>query len=314
MQLENIALLFPGQGSQELNMAKAQAEADPDIMDLWKKAEKASNIALREIYWDEGAAARPEIFDDTRNLQPALVTANLSMWMALSGKVKPACCAGHSLGEYCALAAARALSADEVLKLVSLRGRLMAEADPAGKGGMAAVVKLDQAAAEKAIQEAAARSGAPLRIANYNTPAQFVASGGKKAIEALQETVKELKGRAIPLAVSGAFHSPMMEEASKELARELEKAEWREPDFPVYCNVSGKACRSAAEIREQAMLQMTSSVLWVTIIQEQFKAGARRFLECGPKNVLAKMVGANLKGLAEDGEYEALTFESALAS
>ena len=126
------AVLFPGQGSQEPGMGRDVAEASKEAMALWKKAEQISGLPLRAVYWESDDAA---LMADTKHLQPALTVVNVTLWQALSGKLSPACAAGHSLGEYSALAAAGALSPESTLELVSLRGKLMADADPDGKGG-----------------------------------------------------------------------------------------------------------------------------------------------------------------------------------
>ena len=279
------ALLFPGQGSQESGMGRDVAESDRSAMDLWKKAERISGLELRAIYWEGDAAAMA----DTRALQPALTVVNLTLWSLLSRKFTPACTAGHSLGEYSSLAAANVLSADAVIELTALRGRLMAEADPEGKGTMAAILKLSLADAENALTSAREASGEMLGIANYNTPGQFVASGTKAAIAALQESVKQYKGRAIPLPVSGAFHSPLMQEAAAEMAKALEKSSWNTAKFPVYPNVTGKAVTDTRELKQFLLEQMTSSVCWIDTIANQWNNGVRRFVECGPKGVLTKM-------------------------
>ncbi len=303
MSMEKTALLFSGQGAQEAGMGRDLAERDADIMNMWKKAEKVSGIALRGIYWEGG-----ENLDDTSRLQPALTVMNLSLWMELSKKLSPAATAGHSLGEYCALAAASVLSIDKVIELVTLRGRLMAEADPDGNGAMAAMVKLDLQKAEEVVAQVLAEMpGVELRIANYNTPTQFVASGAKKAIELLVEKARDFKGRGIPLAVSGAFHSPLMAEAAKEMAVAINKCDFGNPRFPVYCNVSGKASSNGAEVKDLLLKQMTSSVQWINTVTSQFNDGMRLFVECSPKNVLAKMVGQILAPVAEEGAYKAIT-------
>ncbi len=300
---DSLALLFPGQGSQEPGMGRDVAEADREAMELWKKAERISGLPLREIYWEGEEAAMA----DTRALQPALTVVNLSLWSRLARRVKPACTAGHSLGEYSSLAAAGVLSPDATLELVALRGRLMAEADPEGKGTMAALLKLSLADAEQAVAKVKESTGEMLLIANYNTPGQFVASGTRAAIAALQEETKTLKGRAIPLPVSGAFHSPLMDEAARELGKALNKANWSKARFPVYSNVSGKAVTDAGELQALALRQMTSSVRWTEIIANQWQAGIRDFVECGPKGVLSKMVKPNLDGLAEPPAPESYT-------
>lgn len=300
------ALLFSGQGAQELGMGRDLAEQNQEIMELWKKAERISKIPLRGIYWEGG-----ENMDDTRRLQPALTVVNFGFWMELSSRVKPAATAGHSLGEYVSLAAAGVLKFEDVLELVTLRGRLMAEADPGGMGAMAAIVKLDRAGAEALVSAVRVELGEEpdkgLRIANYNTPTQFVASGSKKAIETLVINARELKARAIPLAVSGAFHSPYMAEAAKEMAIAVNKADFSKPRFPVYCNASGKPAADAAAVKAQLLKQMTSSVYWIDTIQNMFQAGMTSFVECSPKNVLGKMVGQILEPVAAEDEYSART-------
>lgn len=288
------ALLFPGQGSQETGMGRDLAEADRDIMDLWKRAERISGIALREIYWDGDADAMA----DTRNLQPGLTAANLACWMKLSSRFAPDAAAGHSLGEFSALAAAGVLPFDTALELVSLRGRLMSEADPEGKGTMAAVVKLGLDAVRACVDESAKATGEMIGIANYNTPAQFVISGTRAAVDDIQARVKAAKGRAIPLAVSGAFHSPMMRDAATELAKAVDgipQSAWNKARFPVYCNAEPAAVLEPERIRGLLKRQMTSSVFWIDTISRQWDDGCRFFVECGPKTVLSKMVDPILK-------------------
>ena len=292
---DSTALLFPGQGSQEPGMGRDIAEADREAMELWKKAERISGLPLREIYWEGDEAAMA----DTKALQPALTVVNLSLWNRLSRRFKPICTAGHSLGEYSSLAAAGVLPVDTVLELVALRGKLMAEADPEGKGTMAAVLKLSLADAEQAVASVREASGEMLLIANYNTPGQFVASGTRAAIAALQDAVKALKGRALPLPVSGAFHSPLMDEAAKELGKALNKASWSKARFPVYANVTGEAATEADALKSLLLRQMTSSVRWTDTMANQWQAGARTFVECGPKGVLGKMVKPNLDSLPQ---------------
>ncbi len=291
--MSTLALLFPGQGAQELGMGRDLAEHSNDAMQMWKKAERISNLPLREIYWDGDDNAMA----DTRALQPALTVVNLSLWQALAGRCKPMCTAGHSLGEYACLAASGALDLDSVLELVSLRGQLMAEADPAGVGAMAAVVKLDLSTVQTLVEESAKED--LLRIANYNTPAQFVVSGQSDAVNRILGLVKEHKGRAIMLKVSGAFHSPLMQEASAELGPRLQKANWQNPRFAVYCNVHGKAVTDADSLRKCMVEQMTSSVLWIDTMQNQWQDGARSFLEVGPKAVLSKMVAPCLNPVTD---------------
>lgn len=300
----NTALLFSGQGAQEPGMGRELAEQDSEIMELWKKAERISKIPLRGIYWEGG-----ENMDDTRRLQPALTVMNFSLWVKLAGRVKPAGTAGHSLGEYAALAAAGVLSFEDVLQLVTLRGRLMAEADPDGAGGMAAIVKLDQAEAEALVDAVRAELDEEpekaLRITNFNTPSQFVASGSKKAVEALVQKARERKARALPLAVSGAFHSPYMAGAAKEMAVAIGSCDFVKARFPLYSNASGRAATDGGVIKEQLLRQMTAPVYWVDTIRNMFADGLTSFVECSPKNVLGKMAGQILA--EHEGEYSVRT-------
>ena len=287
--MSHSALLFPGQGSQEPGMGRDLAEADREIMELWKKAERISGIALREIYWD-GDESR---MADTRNLQPALTVVNLGLWQKLSAKLSPMAAAGHSLGEFSAMAAAGVLPVDAVLELVSQRGRLMSQADPEGKGRMAAVVRLALSQVEALVAEAGSESGETIVVANHNTPGQFVVSGTAAAMVLLQEKVKAAKGRAMSLPVSGAFHSPLMAEAAGEFAKVVDavsKSAWSKARFPVYCNVSPRPESDPDALKELMRKQMTSPVYWIDTIASLWDSGARVFVECGPKGVLGKMV------------------------
>lgn len=298
-----IALLFPGQGSQEPGMGRDLADSSRDAMQLWKRAESISQLPLREIFWEGDETA----MSDTRALQPALTVVNLNLWRELSRKVHPVAAAGHSLGEFSALAAAGVLDEESVLHMVSLRGRLMAEADPDRRGGMAAILKLSLPQVEELVKAAATESDRPLRIANYNTPAQYVVSGDGEAVALACQKAKEMKGRAIPLKVSGAFHSPLMAKANAELQPLLRKAVWRRAHFAVYCNSLGKGLVDGESIKECLLEQMTSSVRWIETIQNQYDDGVRRWVELGPKAVLGKMVGQCLTGLDEAARADIVT-------
>lgn len=283
--MDDFALLFPGQGAQVPGMGRDFADANPEIMDLWKQAEKISNLPLRELYWDGDDAAML----DTRNLQPGLTTANLSIWLFMSRHIKPAAAAGHSLGEYSALAASGALSFKDVLQAVTIRGQLMAAADPSGVGTMAAVLKLPLSTVLEAAEKAQELAQELVIVANRNTPAQFVLSGAKNAVAQASELAKQAGGKVIPLAVSGAFHSPLMAEAAKEMRLVLQKLDWRHPNFPVYCNANGLAVSDRLSLQDIMQEQITSPVLWIDTIEEMRQAGLNSWLELGPKAVVGKM-------------------------
>ncbi|SKA85683.1 [Acyl-carrier-protein] S-malonyltransferase [Paucidesulfovibrio gracilis DSM 16080] len=294
--MSDIAILFPGQGSQETGMGRDLAEDRFWAMDLWKLAERESGLPLREIYWDGEA----KDMADTRALQPALTVVNLNLWALcrerFSGSDAPLAMAGHSLGEFSALAASGALELQDAVRAVTLRGRLMAECGDESQG-MAAVLKLDRDAVEEVVEQARSESDELLLVANYNSPAQYVISGRTNALERAAALVKERKGRAVPLAVSGAFHSPLIQEAADEFATFIKGLDWREPTFPVYLNVTARPEADPDQLATVMQRQMTSSVRWIEIMQGMWDMGARRFVEVGPKNVLSKLAGQNLKGL-----------------
>ncbi len=289
-----LALLFPGQGSQVEGMGRDVAEASTEAMDLWKRAERLTGLDLRSIYWESGDAA---LMADTRALQPALAITSITLWMAAKPLMErkgltPCCAAGHSLGEYPALVAAGALSIEDAIELTARRGALMADADPDHRGGMAAAVKLAREDVEAAVTEAKSMMDDPheiLLIANYNMPLQFVLSGTRAALEVVTPLIKARKGRLIPLAVSGAFHSPLMSGASRELAEKLAKTEWHTPRFPVFCNATGRPASDRHEVQDLVTRQMISSVFWIDTIRNQWESGVRAWLELGPKPVLSRM-------------------------
>ncbi len=291
----NTAILFPGQGAQATGMGRDVAEESKEAMELWKRAERLSGLDLRSIYWESDDAA---LMADTRALQPALAVTTMTLWQAAfplfeKKGIIPCCAAGHSLGEYSALAAAGAISFNDALEIVVLRGALMADADPEGRGKMAAVLKLSRSALEEVVAEAIRTMDDPheiLLVANYNTPSQFVLSGTRDALEVAAPLVKARKGRLVPLAVSGAFHSPLMDTASKKLAEKLSRIQWATPRFPVFSNAVGRAVSDRHDLEALAIRQMTSSVLWIDTIREQWKNGIQTWLELGPKGVLSRMV------------------------
>ncbi|MBP3735106.1 MAG: ACP S-malonyltransferase [Desulfovibrio sp.] len=289
--MQEFSILFPGQGSQTPGMGRDVADASSEAMELWKQAEEMSGLPLRGIFW-EGSK---EEMEDTRALQPGLTVVNLTLWQALSRKVKPLAVAGHSLGEFSALAAAGVLTPEETLQAVSLRGRLMAESDPDGRGAMAAVVKLPLEKVESIVEKARQESGQTVLVANYNNPGQYVVSGEKEAVALVGSLAKEAKGRAIPLAVSGAFHSPLMEKANAEFSKLLKKLTFRKPRVPFYSNAAGGPLAEGESIRGAMLNQMTSPVRWDELMRSQAEAGIRSWIEVGPKAVLGKMVSRCLE-------------------
>ena len=177
----------------------------------------------------------------------------------------------------------------------------MAESDPDGLGAMAAIVKLPLEKVQEIVEKAKAESGEVLLVANYNTPGQYVISGTKDAVALASSMAKEVKGRALPLAVSGAFHSPLMQKAADELASHMKKVVWARPICPVYSNVTAGPLEDGESIREAMLVQMTSPVRWIEIMQSEAAHGLHDFIEVGPKAVLSKMVTRCLEGVETAG-------------
>lgn len=307
-----IAILFPGQGSQEPNMGRDLAETSKEIMHCWEKAESISELPLRAVYWESNDMA---LMSDTQYLQPALTVVNISMWKQLSNYLIPGCVAGHSLGEFSALAAAKVLSFESVLELVSLRGRLMSELEPNEQGAMVAILRLKQDEVEYIVKEVSDNLQQCIIVANYNTPIQFVISGTKEAIEAAIPLIKEKKGRAVVLPVSGAFHSPLMEKASQKFSEKLSGMNWSTPLYPVYTNSIGVAVTDTKSLYNSMLHQMVSPVHWIDVINNQWEDGIRHWIEVGPKGVLSRMVPPILEhtSMKESGTIHFIDSVAALA-
>jgi len=298
------AVIFPGQGSQEKGMGRDVAENDRTATELWKLAERHAGAPLREIFWDGDEQAMTE----TRYQQPALVTTSLSLWRKLPQAGRLAALAGHSVGEYTALAAAGVLGIEEAIELVCLRGRLMFEAGREQAGTMAALLKIDQDTVRSIVDEVAAETGQDICIANYNTPVQLVVSGAEQAVDQAMAKAREQKGRPVQLPVSGAFHSPIMDEPARELAQAMDSMEWRDGRFPIYFNATARPETSGIRIKELMQQQMVSPVKWSQIIKAMWQDGVRSWLEVGSKDVLTKMMRYNLA--ETDGNWQATSLGS----
>jgi [acyl-carrier-protein] S-malonyltransferase len=289
------ALLFPGQGAQKVGMAVDLAAEFPEIAELFDLADRVSGLPVAETI-RSGPEAK---LQDTAFSQPALVLANLAALMAFEkthGRLEPVALAGLSLGEYAALAAAGAMTPAEALRLVSLRGRFMGECAAAVPGAMASILGLEAGKVEAAAAEAS--SVGVVAAANYNSPEQTVISGERAAVEKACELAKAAGAkRAIPLKVSGAFHSPLMQRAADQLAPEIERAEISAPRFPVIANVTGEPVADAAAIRRALVAQVTGPVRWVATLRTMQSLGAGELLELGPGSVLAGLAKRTLAGV-----------------
>ncbi len=284
------ALLYPGQGCQVVGMGRDLAEAFPQARRLYDEADEILGFSLSELCF-EG----PEgLLNDTINTQPALFVTCLAMQRVLEAEGKlppPVMVAGHSLGELTALVSAGAMAFDAGLRLVRERGRLMKLAGVQSPGGMAAVLKMDDADVEQACQEAASETGRAVQIANYNSPGQVVISGDSEALARAIERLRERGGRRIiPLAVSIAAHSPLMAGVVEDYRAAVDGTPFRAPDLPIVANISARPVSTADEIRDELAGQLTWPVRWTASMQWMVEQGVTRFVEVGPGDVLGKLM------------------------
>ena len=234
------------------------------------------------------------MLDETANTQPALFVTSLALVEALKAEGKlpaAAMVAGHSLGELTALVAGGAMGFEEGLRLVRERGRLMKLAGERSPGGMAAVLKMDDADVEQACKEAAAETSRPVQIANYNSPGQVVISGDAQALDRAIELLRQRGGkRIVPLAVSIPAHSPLMASVVREYRAAVDATNFCLPVIPVVANISARPLLTVDEIRDELAGQFTWPVRWTASVQWMVEQGVKKFVEIGPKEVLAGLV------------------------
>ena len=286
----SLALLFSPQGSQSVGMGRDLALDWPSAAACFAEADAALGWPVSAICWSGPA----EALNDTRQTQPCLFTASLAGQRALTEalehrgeRLAPALVAGHSVGEYAALVSAGVLPFADALRLVALRGSLMAEAGLSG--GMAAVIGLDREAVAAVVAEAGL--GKELVVANDNAPGQVVISGSTEGLAQIGAPLAAAGARrTIPLKVSGPFHSPQMAPVGARLARAFADAHWRDADPPMVSNVTGEPVRDAAEIRSLLARQVSSPVEWLRSVRRMVAEGIDTFVECGPGGALTGMV------------------------
>jgi [acyl-carrier-protein] S-malonyltransferase len=290
-----MAMIFPGQGSQQVGMGQDLAEAYPEVQRTYEEADEILGISLSRLCF-EGPKSR---LDDTINTQPAIFVTSLAALRALEAaghltppqSVAPAMVAGHSLGELTALVAAGAMDLADGLRLVRERGRLMKLAGTRSPGGMAAILKLEDDRVEEACRQARKETGKAVQIANYNSPGQVVISGDRVALERAMAILREQGGRRlIPLAVSIAAHSPLMASVVREYQIAVENSPIEAPHVPVVGNITGRPLPGVQEIRDELTGQLTHPVRWTASIRWMIDQGVTRFVEIGPKDVLSKLV------------------------
>ena len=286
-----LSLIFPGQGSQHVGMASALAEREPTARHVLQEADEILGFPLSELM----AEGPEEELTATRNAQPAILVHSVAVLRVLESRLGAvAFAAGHSLGELTAHVAAGTLSFGDALVTVRRRGELMFEAGQERPGAMAAVLGLLDAEVEKACARVETGVCVP---ANYNAAGQVVISGDVPGVEEGMERVREAGAKkVVPLAVSGAFHSPLMAPAAEGLATELERLTFRDPRFPVVANTTAEPIGSGSAARELLVRQITAPVRWSASITAMIEGGADRFLELGPGSVLCGLNRRNAPG------------------
>ncbi len=306
-----LAFVFPGQGSQSVGMLNALAGEFPQVAETFAEASQALGYDL----WAVVERGPEEKLNQTEVTQPAMLTAGVAVWRAwrAQGGAMPAMMAGHSLGEYTALVCAEAIGFADAVRLVADRGRFMQQAVPAGQGGMAAILGLEDDAVRKVCAEAA--QGEVLEPVNFNSPGQVVIAGSAAAVARGVEQAKAAGAkRALPLPVSVPSHCQLMHPAAQQMALRLAGVDVRAPKLPVIHNVHVKSETTADGIREALVRQIESPVRWVETVRAMLSSGTTRFVECGPGKVLAglnKRIDKQAETLAV---YDPATLRAALGA
>jgi [acyl-carrier-protein] S-malonyltransferase len=303
------ALVFPGQGSQSVDMMAAYGESS-----IIRETFAEASEALGEDLWEMVAQGPVERLALTVNTQPLMLTAGVAVyraWLAAGGP-RPSMVAGHSLGEYSALVAAGALAFADAVPLVRFRAQAMQEAVPAGEGAMAALLGLEADAVKEACAEAA--HGEVVEAANLNAPGQIVIAGAKGAVERAIEAAKA-KGakRAVLLPVSAPFHCALMKPAAERLAERLADVPIAKPQIDVLNNVDVAVYEDPDRIRDALIRQAFSPVRWIETIQEMGRRGLGQVIECGPGKVLAGMTKRIAKEIEGGSAHDAASFEQSIA-
>ncbi len=291
MSVMSKAYVFPGQGAQFVGMGKDLYESNAKAKELFDKANEILGYRITDIMFE----GTDEDLKQTKVTQPAVFLHSVITALCLDD-FKPDMVAGHSLGEFSALTAAGALTFEDGLRLVYARAMAMQKACEAAPSTMAAIIGLPDEAIEKICAEIS-REGNVVVPANYNSPGQVVISGNVEAVKEACAKLKEAGAkRALPLAVGGAFHSPLMEPARVELAKAIEAAPVSQPVCPVYQNVDALPHTDPKEIKDNLLKQLTAPVCWTQSVQHMFADGMTEFVECGPGQVLTGLVGRMMEG------------------
>lgn len=306
---KNLAIVFPGQGSQSVGMLQELAAAFPSVRQTFAEASEALGYDL----WNLVQNGPAEELNRTDITQPAMLAAGVAVWRVWQeqGGPVPAVMAGHSLGEYTALVCAGALEFAPAVRLVAERGRFMQEAVPAGEGAMAAVLGLDDDTVRSACARAAGEE--VVEAVNLNAPGQVVIAGHKAAVERALEELKAARARrAVPLPVSVPSHCALMRPAADKLADYLQQVEIKPARIPVLHNVDVQMSSDPVAIRERLVQQLYSPVHWVGTVQTMVMQGIKRIVECGPGKVLTGLNKRIVKEIDALAVYDPASLEAAL--
>ena len=290
----SVAFVFPGQGSQSLGMLAELGAEQGAVRDTFAEASEALGYDL----WALTQQGPEERLNETDKTQPAILAASIALWRLwlAEGGVRPAFVAGHSLGEYSALVAAGAIAFRDAVKLVELRGQLMQQAVPAGQGGMAAILGLEDADVLAACAEAA--QGEVVSAVNFNAPGQVVIAGAAAAVERAIEACKARGAkRAMPLPVSVPSHCALMRPAAEKFADAVNALAWQSPQIALVQNVSAAVPADLEALKRDLLAQLYSPVRWVESVQLLAEKGATELVECGPGKVLAGLNKRCVKGI-----------------
>ena len=278
------AFVFPGQGSQYCGMGRDIFEAFPAARTLMDRANELLGYSITDIMF----SGSEEELRQTKYTQPAIFLHSIAV-ATLIGSKDITMTAGHSLGEYTALCFAGAIGFDDALRIVAKRGDLMQNAGKQNPGTMAAIIGMPDNALDSLLAEAGVEG--IIQAANFNSPGQVVLSGDIAAIKKAVELAPSKGSRmAKELVVSGAFHSPLMKPAEHELSTALDQIDIQPASIPVCMNAIARPVTSAAEIRTNLILQLTSSVLWTQSIESMIQNGITEFVEIGPQKVLQGLI------------------------
>lgn len=290
------AYLFPGQGSQFVGMGSDHYQDSATFKEHVDRANEILGINLKEIMFE----GPEEVLKQTEFTQPAIFLHSVALFETLHAE--PDMVAGHSLGEFSALVACRAVEFSDALHIVRRRGQLMQQAGIDNPGTMAAIIGMEDAEVEKFCKQASQETGKEVIAANYNCPGQLVISGDVEAVEKAVEIAKDNGCRlAKLLPVSGAFHSSLMQPAYDGLKEELEDLSISKPGCPIYSNYTAKPTKDPEEIRSNLLNQLLNPVRWTQTLQNMYDDGAGTFIEVGPGNVLQGLVKRTLKNVETNG-------------